>query len=216
MKVVLLAISFLCVSLLGKAQQDTKAKEILEKVSENTRTFKSVSADFTFAMENKEMDIHEKNDGSIKIKGQKYAVSLPDVGIKVFSDGSTIWSYMKDGNQVTVSNIDDESNELMDPASIFSIYEKGFQSKFIAEKNVGGKTVYEIELYPDTNEYDVSKISVEINKSNMMIQSAKLYGNDGNIYGIDVKKMETNNEFKDSEFVFNPSGFPDVEIIDLR
>ncbi len=50
----------------------------------------------------------------------------------------------------------------------------------------------------------------------MMIQSAQLYGNDGNIYGIVVKKMETDKDFPDSQFVFNASDYPDVEVIDFR
>ena len=50
----------------------------------------------------------------------------------------------------------------------------------------------------------------------MMIQSAQLFGTDGNIYSIVVKKMETNKEFPDNEFIFDAKKFPDVEIIDLR
>jgi outer membrane lipoprotein-sorting protein len=81
---------------------------------------------------------------------------------------------------------------------------------------VGGKPVYQIELFPDKKEYDVSKISIEINKTTMMIQSAQLSGTDGNMYGIVVKKMETNKEFSDAEFAFDAKKFPDVEVIDLR
>lgn len=208
--VVLFAATFL------QAQQDEKAKGILDKVSENTRSFKSISAAFSFSMQNKEMDINEKNEGTIKLKGQKYCVELPDVGIKVYSDGTTLWNYMKEGNQVTISNIDDESSDLMDPSSLFSIYEKGFKSKFIAEKNEGGKTLYQIDLFPDDKVHDVTKISISIDKATMMIHSAQLFGTDGNVYGIMVKKLETNKEFPDSDFVFNTTKYPDIEVIDFR
>jgi outer membrane lipoprotein-sorting protein len=202
--------------LLSHAQQDTKAKNILDEVSAKTRTFKTISADFLFSMENKAMSINEKNDGSIKLKGQKYLVDLPGAGVKVYSDGKTNWNYMKQGNQVTISTVEDSGSELMDPSSLFSIYEKGFTSKFIAEKTVAGKVVYQIDLFPDKKEFDVSKITIEINKLTMMIHSAQLYGTDGNIYGIVVKKMETDKEFTDADFVFDAKKFPDVEIIDLR
>ena len=43
-----------------------KAKNILDEVSSKTKTFKSISADFSFSMVNKEMDINEKNEGTIK------------------------------------------------------------------------------------------------------------------------------------------------------
>lgn len=216
MKRTFLIITLLLLAIFTQAQQDSKAKGILDDVTAKTKTFKTISADFTFSMENKEMEIDEKNDGSIKLKDKKYVVDLPDAGIKVFSDGTTSWNYMKQGNQVTVSTIEDMGNELMDPSSLFSIYEKGFSSKFVAEKNVGGKSVYQIDLFPEEDVYDVSKITIEINKSTMMIQSATLYGTDGNLYGIVVKKMETNQDFSDADFIFDAKKFPDVEIIDLR
>jgi len=216
MKRIFISTTIILIAFFAQAQQDAKAKGILDQVSAKTRSFKSISADFSFSMTNKAMSINEKNDGSIKLKGQKYLVDLPGAGIKIFSDGKTNWNYMKQGNQVTISTIDKDSGELMDPTSLFTIYERGFTSKFIAEKNVGGNPVYQIELFPDKKDYDVSKISIEINKSTMMIQSAQLSGTDGNMYGIVVKKMETNKEFSDAEFAFDAKKFPDVEVIDLR
>ena len=216
MKKIFFTATLIFIAFFVDAQTDAKAKGILDEVSAKTRSFKTISADFSFSMENKAMSINEKNDGSIKLKGQKYFVDLPGAGIKVYSDGKTNWNYMKQGNQVTISTIEEGSSELMDPSSLFSIYEKGFTSKFVAEKTVGGKVVYQIDLFPDKKEYDVSKISIEINKSSMMIQSAQLFGTDGNLYGITVKKMETNKEFTDSEFAFDVKKFPDVEVIDLR
>lgn len=216
MKSIFFTVAVILIASFTFAQQDPKAKSILDEVSAKTRAFKTISADFSFSMENKAMLINEKNDGSIKLKGQKYFIDIPGAGFKVFSDGKTNWNYMKQGNQVTISTIDNESSELMDPSSLFSIYEKGFSSKFIAEKTVGGKVVYQIDLFPDKKEFDVSKITIEINKSTMMVQSAQLFGTDGNIYAINVKKMETNKDFSDAEFAFDAKKFPDVEIIDLR
>lgn len=201
---------------LAGAQNGTKAKQILNEVSEKTQSYNTISASFIFSMDNEEMEIHEKNEGFIQLKGQKYVVDLPDVGMKVYSDGETLWNYMEDGNQVTISNIEDNSSELMDPSSIFSIYEKGFESKYIGEKQNEGKTLYQIELYPDTNEHDVSKIVLFIDKSNMMINSAVLHGTDGNLYGIEVTQIDIDTDLPDNYFVFNTSNYGDIEIIDFR
>lgn len=196
------------------AQND--AKKILDEVSAKTKTFKTMSADFQFSMVNEEMDINEQNNGTIKVKGQKYLVDLPDAGIKVFSDGETIWNYMEDGNQVTVSSVDDSGSELMDPSSIFSIYERGFRSSYVGEANENGKAVYKIELFPDSEEYQVTKIEVSVDKATMMLSSAKLHATDDNIYSILVKKMESNKDFPDSDFIFDASQYNDVEVIDFR
>ncbi|WP_167612755.1 LolA family protein [Maribellus sediminis] len=196
--------------------QNDKAKQILDEVSAKTKTFKSMSADFVFTMDNDEMEIHEKNEGTIHVKGQKYVVKLPKLGVEVYSDGETIWNYMKDGNQVTISNLEDAESELMDPSSIFSIYERGFKSEFVAEMNEGGKTVYKINLFPDSEEYQVTKIEVSIDKATLLLSSATLHATDDNTYSILVKKMEPNKDFSDSEFVFDKSKYGDVEVIDFR
>lgn len=207
---------FLTVSLFTIAQEDTKAKEILDEVSEKTRSNNTISAEFIFKMDNNAMDIHERSEGSIQLKGQKYVVDLPDVGMKVFSDGETLWNYMADGNQVTISNVEDNSSDLMDPSTIFSIYEKGFESKYAGETVKNGKTLHEIELYPDNDEYDVTKIILFINKSTMMIDSAVLNDIDENLYGIEVVEMDTQTDLPDSHFIFNPDAHGDIEVIDFR
>ncbi len=203
-------------SLFAFSQQDGKAKSILEQVSSKTRSYKTIVADFSFTLDNEEMEIHEANNGTIQLKNNKYVVELPGPGVKIYSDGETLWNYMKSGNQVTISKIDGGSGDLMDPSSLFSIYEKGFRSKFIEEKNEGGKKLYIIELYPDDDSQDISKISLAINKAKMMIESAILFGTDGNLYGIVVQRMEPNKDLPDSNFVFNADSYDDIEIIDLR
>jgi len=198
------------------SQSDAKAVKILEDVSKKTRSFKNISAEFIFSLENKEMDINEKNRGSIKINDEKYVVDLPDIGIKVYSDGETIWNYMEDGNQVTISKIEEQGSDLMDPSAIFNIYEKGFESSYIGEITRSNQVLHEIELYPGKEGYDISKVVIYINKNTMMISSAVLYGTDGNLYGIEVKDIDTDIDLPDSFFVFNKSEFGDVEVIDFR
>lgn len=208
--------SFLLFVLLVNGQQDIKARQILEEVSKKTRSYKNLSAEFIFSMENKEMDIDEKNEGSLKMNGQKYVVDLPAIGIKVFSDGQTIWNYMKDGNQVTISNTGDQGSEFLDPSSIFNIYEKGFISKLTGEKKEGKKSYYQIELTPEKPGSDITKIIISIDKAEMMVSSANFHSTDGNMYGVKIKKLDTDIDLPDSFFVFNTNEYEDVEVIDFR
>ena len=199
------------------AQQDERAKNILAQVSQKTSSFQSIQADFSFSMVNTILGINEKNDGNIVLKGKKYFLDIPDFGVKIFSDERTTWNYMKNGNQVTISNVGDNSDDLMDPASLLNIYEKGFNSRFVKDSTIAGKAVHIIELLPDNNNaMDVSRVNVNIDRNTMMVQSAFLYGTDGNQYVIEIKNMVTNKNFPDSDFVFDAGKFLDVEIIDLR
>lgn len=196
--------------------QGDKSKTILDQLSKKTKSYKSISAGFTFSLNNKDMKINEKNEGTIKLKGQKYSIELPGSGIKIYSDGKTIWNYMKKGNQVTISNLEDSGSDLMNPSSMFSIYEKGFKSKFISEKNISGKTICNIELTPEKGQENVKNVKLAVDKSAMFLKSAVLKSNDGNEYSIEIKNYDTDKDFQESEFVFDPSKIKNIEVIDLR
>ncbi|VAW23060.1 hypothetical protein MNBD_BACTEROID01-2441 [hydrothermal vent metagenome] len=198
------------------AQQDQKAKEIFKEVSEKTQAYKTISANFLFTMENTRENINESNKGSINLKGKKYLVKLPDIGMQVFCDGKTVWNYMEDSNQVTITAVDEEGHELLDPSSIFEIYKQGFSYKFVKEQTVKGKALYFIDLFPESDEEDFTKIRIAIEKKRMMIHSAVTYSKDGNTYGIMVTKISTNQPMDDKQFVFDPAKYKDIEVIDFR
>jgi len=86
------------------AQNDTRARELVEQTSKKMQSFQSLTASFTFTMENTKMKIKEQNSGSLLLKGSKYQVKLPDMGMQIFCDGKTVWNLMEDAGQVTVSH----------------------------------------------------------------------------------------------------------------
>jgi outer membrane lipoprotein-sorting protein len=211
---VLVAVILYCS--VGFAQQDEKAKGILEKVTEATKGYSTISASFDYVMENKEEGIHEENKGNIVLKGDKFHLSLPMLGLEMFNNGETVWTYMKDAGEVTVADADDEMNELMDPSKIFTIYEEGFNYKFVEEKTVAGTPVYVIDLFPEDEEIEYSKIRIQIEKQRMLIKNAEMIGKEGNNYIVKVEDLKTNVTANDSDFVFDKGKYPNVEVIDLR
>lgn len=200
----------------GFGTQDTKAKGILEKVTEATRGFSSIQASFNYVMENKEAGINENYKGNILLKGDQFHLSLPSMGMEIYNNGETVWTYLKDANEVTVAEAGDEMNELMDPSKLFTIYEQGFDYKFIEEKNSDGVPVYMIDLFPEDEEIEYTKIRIQIEKKRMLIKKAEMIGRDGNNYIVEVVNLKTNVPTSDSDFVFNTDQVKDIEIIDLR
>ena len=198
------------------AQQTGKAKEILDQVSKKTQSYSSISADFKYSMINSEQNIDEGYTGTIILKGDKYNVFINDLGARMVSDGKTVWSYMTDANEVTISSVDSENQDLFDPAKIFTIYQNGFTYNYVGEKTEDGTPVYQIDLIPQTDKYDFKKISMEINKTTMMIYSASFFDKGGTQFKIDVEKVVTDKPVADSMFVFNTSKYKDIEIIDYR
>jgi len=189
----------------------------LDEVSKRTQACSSISANFTYSMLNEEENIQDSYQGSIILKGEKYHVYIGDIPVRMISDGTTIWSYMEDVNEVTVSRVEDQTSELTDPAKVFRIYEEGFLYEFKGENRTeNGKSVYLIDLIPETEEYDFTRISIAIDKSTMMIASATMADDMGTQYKIATDKIEINKPVDDSLFTFEVSKYEDIEIIDFR
>ncbi|NLB26840.1 MAG: hypothetical protein GX820_09145 [Bacteroidales bacterium] len=49
-----------------------------------------------------------------------------------------------------------------------------------------------------------------------MVSSARFYSSDGNLYGVEIKKLSTDVNIPDTFFVFNISEYKDIEVIDFR
>jgi outer membrane lipoprotein-sorting protein len=197
-------------------QNDQKAKELLEQTSKKMQSHQSLSANFSFTMENAKMNIREQNNGSLLLKGKKYQVNLPDLGMKVFSDGKTVWNFMEDAGQVMLTNVGDDSQGGIDPSAIFNIYQEGYSFRFVEEKQEGGKTISYVDLFPDDKNTEFTKIRVGVDKNSLMVNSLVTHGKDGNQYGIYVKDFKTGQPIADSEFVFDKTKHPNVEELDLR
>lgn len=203
-------------AVVGYSQQDAKAKEILEKVTKTTQSHASIEAKFSFEMNNKENNIQEKSSGTIILKNKKYKLNIPKMGLQVTCDGKTIWTYMVNSNEVSISSLDEETDDLMDPTRIFTIYERGFNYKFAGESVDAGVAIYNIDLIPQKPTGDVSSIKLMIDKQKMLIRGAQMTGKDGNNYNVSIKEFKTDGVFKDSDFVFDPSKYKGVEVVDMR
>ncbi|WP_430812698.1 MULTISPECIES: LolA family protein [unclassified Carboxylicivirga] len=201
-------------SLWGTAQSPEKAKEILDKVSLKTKGYQSIVADFSFSLENLQEEIHEVYEGNIIIKGNKYKVNLMDVD--TYFDGEVLYTHMLDAGEVNITIPDLEDEETLNPATIFTIYEKGYTFNYVAEGTADGKACHEIDLYPENRDKPFSRIKLLILKDSLQLYSIRQVGKDGNNYTVIVKNMSTDKTFNDSTFAFNSAAHPDVDVIDMR
>lgn len=209
----LLLIAFIFSVSQAFSQVDTKAKEILDKVSQTTKSYTSITADFDFIMENREVDIRESNEGNIIIQKEKYKLTIS--GIEIYNNGANQWTYMPDAEEVNISSADSEEEEMINPASIFTIYEKGFINTYLGEFTNNDRKTYKIELTP-TEEQEFSRVIIEINQKSYQIISAIMFGTDGNQYAINIKNMKTETNYNESTFQFNTAAYPNVDVIDMR
>lgn len=193
------------------AQEDTKAKSILDKLSTKTKAYKTIKADFLFTMANKGEGTNESQSGKIEIKGDKYILSIS--GQDVISDGQNMWTILKESKEVQINEIDEEDEEAISPNKIFTLYEEGFKYKYVKED----KGMHIINLYPKAAaDKSFHRIALYINKVKNEINKVKVYGKDGTITTYSIKSFTPNSVIPETRFGFDKSKFTGYEIIDLR
>ena len=196
--------------------KDPKAKAILEALSAKTKTNTSIQATFSYNLYNKDEKMDETQTGKILMAGEKYKLDI--AGQQIISDGKTLWTYIKDAEEVQIDNVNTEENpDALSPNKIFTLYEEGFKYKYNGEETENGTTYELIKLFPiDANEKPFHTVVLKINKIKKELYSAQLFYKDGNRYTYTLTNFKANVPVSNTDFTFNETNHPNVDFIDLR
>ncbi len=198
----------------GMGSSDPNAKKVLDAVSAKFKTFKSVQAKFTLKVENGAGKVMGNKSGNVYMKGTKYRVSV--TGQEIYCDGSSIWTYDKTANEVTITKLDGSSNTITPQKLFTNFYDRDFLYKLNGESKSGGKTLQEIELTPIDKSKPFHKVLVYVDKASQSISSTKVFEKTNNKYTYSVSGMNTGSAVADAMFVFDLKKYPGVEVVDLR
>lgn len=215
-KLIIVIVLFLAGSqyLAAQEQNDPRAKEILDAVSAKYRSHAAIKADFSYTFSSPSENATETQEGTLYVRpgDNKYRIKI--AGQEIISDGTTSWVYMKEVNEVQVSDASVSAGEL-NPSQIFTIHEKGFKYRLKGEGQVSGKPVQLIDLVPvESSPY--SKIELAVDKNASYVRQLKIFDKNGNHYIYKVNDLAVDPALEGDFFTFNKSGYPDVEVVDLR
>lgn len=197
-----------------EVMRDPEAKKILDRVSEKNEAYETIKAIFTYTIEDNQNQTEDTFDGTIFMKDQQYKVFL--MGNEVFYNGEFMATLNVEAQEVTYVIPDFDDENAINPADLFSIYEKDFKYLYWGDETEDGTTYQVIELYPieiDGKKY--SKIQLRITPE-FQIHSIKYFGKNGVHYIIEMQEIKPDIVINDQLFTFNEERHPDVEIIDLR
>ena len=197
------------------AQSEVKAKEILAEVSKKYRSYDVIKTEFSYTLENPQAKIKETQSGTLFVRSKvnKYKVILK--GQELISDGKNQWTYLKADKEVQLSEVDNSSDAL-NPAKIFTIYEKGFKSVYTNDNKLNGKTLHNIDLTPLDGKRSFFKVRLQIEKLTKQITNAVIFDKNGNKYTYTIKTFMPNVKVPESTFAFDSKLYPGVELVDLR
>jgi outer membrane lipoprotein-sorting protein len=197
----------------GVAQKDLRAEKTLNEMSKKYQNMKAYSASFSQTLENPNSKIKETSKGEITVMGNKFRLAMD--GHEVINNGTTIWTFMKNENEVNISDYD-PSDEEITPNQIYNMYQKGYKYNFLREEKQGGQVYEIIELTPEDRSNPVFKVELTINQKDKTLKSWKMFRNNGNRYTYDITKFTPNPPVAASDFTFDKAKYKGVKVIDLR
>jgi outer membrane lipoprotein-sorting protein len=205
------------------AQKDAQAKAILAEVSKKYKTYDVVKTNFMYTLESPQANLKETQTGTLlaKSKSNKFKVTLftkgkpPVIAQELISDGKEQWTYLKKDNEVQLN--DANSNEdALNPAHIFTIYEKGFNYIYTGEVKQYGTVYQTMDMTPTDSKKNFFKVRLMIDKVKKQIYSALIFDKNGNKYTYTMQTFLQNVNVSDAVFAFDVKAHPGVEVVDLR
>ncbi len=189
------------------SQNDKKALDMLNSMSDNYKKMKGFTSSFTYSMKNLTEDITDSFSGKISVRDDKYVLYIE--GQKIINDSKTVWTYLEDLNEVTISDFDPTEQDIS-INNVFEVYKEGYKHKFINKVN----GINNVEIYPDDEDKSYYKISFAILENNLL-SSFTVYDKSNSIfiYTIDDFLEE---DLDNSLFFFDLEKYPDIEVIDFR
>lgn len=209
-KILALALGACLTVSFAQAQNDPKAGEILDAMSSRYKSIKGFKADFSYSMESPGSGIKENASGEITVKDNKFHLKLG--GQEVINNGSTVWTYIKDANEVTITDYEPDADDIT-PSNIYTLYKKGYRYTLVAKEST--KTDDVIDLTPDNKNSQITKIRIIVNKKDKSIKSFKTFERNGNKYNYVITKFVPV-AVDDKMFVFDKTKYKGVKEEDLR
>lgn len=193
--------------------QDAKAKSILESASKKMNSLKTLKAGFALKLLGTGGKVRDTKKGTFLMKGPKYHITL--TGQEIICDGKTVWTYMKDANEVQVSTYN-ASEQSISPTKLFTnFYDKEYSYRYVGTRKVAGKACNVIELAPINKSKQFTKVELAID-NNSTIAGGNIFEKNGNQYQYEVSGFTANAALADSQFSFDAKAHPGVEVVDLR
>ena len=190
------------------AIQAQSADEFLKQAIEKNKSYNDISIIFNYQMINNSAGIYENINGYASMKGDSYIMNVD--GQKMICDGTTLWTYLVDDEEVMISEVTDDSNT--SPIAIIDSFSQNITASFVESDNHDIKIIEVRENEGDTFE----KARLHFNIKDLNIKKVHIIVGDGNEFIYEITDFKTNQNLPDSMFTFDETMHPNVEVIDMR
>ena len=183
------------------SQNAEEAEILLNKVSENIKSYDNIYINYTYTLSNLEEDINQTNKGSFVTEGDNWKFVM--LGVTRIFDGEKLYTISPDDEEVTIStqNPDDEST--ITPNKMLYFYEEGYNFEMDIVQYVGRKKIQFVKLVPMDSDSEIKYILLGIDVEFNQIYKVIETGINDTQTTIAIVDLEVNLPLEESLFVFD-------------
>lgn len=200
MKKLMLALTLMACQLTAGIAQT--AQQVLDKCAAVVSSKDGVQADFTMTSAQ-----YGNASGKIAVKGKMFSATTSQASM--WFDGKTLWTYMAQNNEVSVTTPNESQLQTLNPYNFINLYKNGF--KYTMTKN--GKT-FNVHLTSTDEKRKVKEMFINVDQKTYHPTEVKVrQGTKWTTFTISNLKAA---KLADTTFRFNSKDYPSAEVIDLR
>jgi outer membrane lipoprotein-sorting protein len=196
---------------LSWAQTNAEAEQIITSLLSDAKN-NAIKTNFKLAIGEKSNSPLQTTSGIFIIKANKFVLEMDE--IKVFFDGKTQWSYLAKSNEVSITEPSEKELAETNPMAILSSFKS--KSTIQTSKKTKSAQNYCIEMLPKIKNQDISKIEVQVNKTNGNLFSIKLINKKGGSSVLTLNGFQKGIKVNDNAFIFDKTKYKNVMENDLR
>ena len=199
------AVALAALVLFAGRPQAQDANAVAQRLQARYRALDALQADFTQSLGGTTLR------GTLTVRGDAFRIELPNQTL--VSDGTTLWSYSPDDNQVVVQDYAEEDLGFS-IGQVFTDYLSVFRPTGATQATINGVPHDVLALVPREAGTSVRDATLFVRSSDAVPTRVRVHDVNGQTLAFDLTNVRLNPSLASDAFTFHyPHG---VEVIDLR
>ena len=195
----------------GYSQDNLDAELLLNKVSDNIKSYENIYINYAYTLKNLEEDISQTNNGSFVTENDNWRFEM--LGVTRIFDGDKLYSISPDDEEVTISSQDPEDETTITPNKMLYFYEDGYYFEMDESRLIGNgqfrKKIQYVKLVPKDSEAEIKYILLGIDTEFNQIYEVIETGKNETVTTISIVDFEFNLPLDANLFVFDKEKYKD-------
>ena len=206
-KIIFLFIAIISSNNIAVSQNANEAEKLLNKVSENIKSYDNIYINYTYTLSNLEEDINQTNKGSFVTENDNWKFVM--LGVTRIFDGDKLYTISPEDEEITISTQNPDDETTITPNKMLYFYEEGYNFEMDIVQYIGRKKIQYVKLIPMDSDAEIKYILLGIDVEFNQIYKVIETGINDTQTTIAIVDFEVNLPLEESLFVFDKEKYKD-------